>query len=148
MIHKRNSILHSNWKTAQRGCAKWKVTLGRRVGPKEAVNKRRERILVRQDIFFWGEESTEGFYHPRLPVFLLIGLRKRAHITDYLIDADQKIPHWWMKTVFLGDVEIAIRSGSKTEFGIMGFGTNDTIWARGFLFNRTYFLFCLKPATQ
>lgn len=75
-----------------------------------------------------GKREHRGVLSPRLLVFLMIGWRERAHVTDYLIDVDQTIPHWWNKTIFLGDVEIAIRSGSKTEFGIMGFGTRDTIW--------------------
>lgn len=87
-------------------------------------------------MFFWGggeeKESTEGFYHADCLVFLLTGWREKAPVTDYLIGVGQKIPHWQIKTIFLGDVETAIRSGSKTKFGITGFGTSDTMWGLWF----------------
>lgn len=38
-------------------------------------------------------------------------------VTDYLIDADQKIPDWPDKTVSLGQVETAIRLGVKPHLG-------------------------------
>lgn len=38
------------------------------------------------------------------------------------------------KFIFLGEVETAIRLGIKSRLGIMGFSTNDAIWAYGFLF--------------
>ena len=45
----------------------------------------------------------------------------------YLIGSDQKIPDWFLKIIFLGEVKIATRSGIKSRFGIMGFTTRDTI---------------------
>lgn len=34
--------------------------------------------------------------------------------TDYLIDADQKIPDWPITITFLGKVKTTVRSGSKS----------------------------------
>ena len=46
---------------------------------------------------------------------------ERAHVPDYLIGIDQKIPHWLIKITFLV--------------------TGDAIWGPYFfLFNNTYFL--------
>lgn len=64
---------------------------------------------------------------------------ERALVTDYLIDSDQKVLHGWMKTMFLGDVEIAVRSG-ETKSGIMAFSTSDIVWDCCFFFNGTYIL--------
>ena len=59
------------------------------------------------------------------PIFC--GGMERACVTDYLLGADQKIPDWLIKILFLGEAETAIRSSIKTRFGIMGFSTSDTI---------------------
>lgn len=48
-------------------------------------------------------------------------------MTDDFISAGQKIPDWLIKCTFRGDTEIAIRSGMKSRFGVMGFSTRDTI---------------------
>lgn len=48
-------------------------------------------------IFLWGQE--------------------RAHVTDCLIGADQKIPDRLVKTTFLGEVESSARSGINPRFG-------------------------------
>ena len=48
-------------------------------------------------------------------------------MTDYLIDADQKIPNWLIKITFLVKVETAFRLDIKSTFGIMGFSTSDAI---------------------
>lgn len=45
---------------------------------------------------------------------------EKVHVTDYLIDADQKIPDWLVNTTFLGEVEIAIRLGIKPRFTDLG----------------------------
>lgn len=45
----------------------------------------------------------------------------RGLTTDYLTGADQKIPDWLIKIMFLGKVETAVRSSMKSRFGIMGF---------------------------
>ena len=52
---------------------------------------------------------------------------ERAHVTYYLIGADQKIPDWPIKTAFLGRSKLQIRSGIQSRFGIRGFSTSDTI---------------------
>lgn len=49
------------------------------------------------------------------------GEMERAHVTDYYIGVDQKIPDWLIKVMFLGEVETVVRSGIKSRFGIMGF---------------------------
>lgn len=56
---------------------------------------------------------------------------QRAHVTDYLVGADQNIPDWLID-FFPVEVETAGRSGAKSRFG-MGFSTRDTIW--GFWFS-------------
>lgn len=52
---------------------------------------------------------------------------KRAHMTDDLIGDDQKIPDWVIEIMFLGDVEVAIRSGSKSSFSTTDFSISNTI---------------------
>lgn len=47
-------------------------------------------------IFIWGIEKT--------------------HVTNYLIDADQKIPAWPGKTTFLGEVRTTVRLGIDPRF--------------------------------
>lgn len=44
------------------------------------------------------------------------GCVEKAPVTYYLIDADQKIPDWPVKTTFLGEVETA-RLGIKSIYG-------------------------------
>lgn len=34
---------------------------------------------------------------------------------------DQKIPYWWIKIMFLGEIETVVRSGIKSKLGIMDF---------------------------
>lgn len=41
-----------------------------------------------------------------------MGMVERAHVTDYLIGVDQKIPDW----LSLREVGTAIRSGFKSRF--------------------------------
>ena len=40
----------------------------------------------------------------------------RAHVTDHLIGAEQKIPGRPVKTKFLGDVDTPIKLGTKPWF--------------------------------
>ena len=40
----------------------------------------------------------------------------RAHVTDHLIGAEQKIPCRHVKTKFLGDVDTPIKLGTKPWF--------------------------------
>lgn len=44
-----------------------------------------------------------------------------------LSDVYQKVPDTLVKIIFLGDVETAIRSGSNSTFGVMGFSISDAI---------------------
>lgn len=53
----------------------------------------------------------------RLPLLPLKG--RGSH--DYLNDAEQKILDWWFKSIDLGKVEAAIRSGIQSGFGTVGF---------------------------
>lgn len=48
-------------------------------------------------------------------------------MTDDFIGAGQKIPDWLIKSTFLGETEIAIRSGMKSRFGVMSFSARDAI---------------------
>lgn len=52
---------------------------------------------------------------------------ERAHRTDDLIGAAQKIPNWLIKITFLGEVGTAIKSDTKSRFRITGFSTSDAI---------------------
>ena len=56
-------------------------------------------------------------------------------MADYLIDTDQKIPDWAIRTAFLGEVVTAINLSVKSWFADMGLSTGDFIWDL-FLFNR------------
>lgn len=68
------------------------------------INKRKERIVFRPDIFFWGEgnriasilQAASSFY----------GERERNHVTDYFIGIDQTIPDWLVKITFLGGAKM------------------------------------------
>lgn len=51
---------------------------------------------------------------------------------------DQKIPAWLMKTMFLREVEIAVRSVLNLGLLSWAFSRSDAGWARGFLFNGVY----------
>ena len=68
-------------------------------------------------------KGLHGFYHADCLFFpwWARGGIERVHVTDYLTDADQKIPEWLIKITFLVKVETTIRLGVKTKFGIMGF---------------------------
>ena len=69
----------------------------------------------------------------RLPFLSLTGPggcgggMQRAHVTDCLIGADQKIPNWQIKITFLVRAESVIKSDVKSRICIMGFSTSDTI---------------------
>ena len=41
---------------------------------------------------------------------------EKAHVTDHLIGADQKILDWPVKTAYPGEIEIAIRLGIEPRF--------------------------------
>ena len=49
----------------------------------------------------------------RLPLLPL--LIKKAHLTDYLIGVDQKIPDWLIKMTFLDKIETVIRSWALAQ---------------------------------
>ena len=86
----------------RRGCAKWKVFVGRRVG-KGAINKRKERIVFRPEHLRLGGRGGKSFYHADFHFFLWT--MKKTHKTDDLIGLDQNIPGWLIKMTFLGEVE-------------------------------------------
>lgn len=46
---------------------------------------------------------------------------EKARITDYHIVAEQEIPDWLIRIVFLREGETAIKSDIRSRFGIMGF---------------------------
>ena len=52
---------------------------------------------------------------------------ERAHMTNDLVSADQKVPDWVMKITFPVNVKIAIMLGIKSRFGIIGLSTSDAI---------------------
>lgn len=48
-------------------------------------------------------------------------------MTDYLLDADQKIPNWLIKVTFMTKIKTVSKSGIKSRYGIMEFSTSDVI---------------------
>ena len=88
-----------------------------------SYSKRRERVILGQDISFGGK-GMQSFYHANC--FFLCGM-ERVHMRDYLIGTDQKISDWLIKMTFLCRVETAVRLGIKSRFGITGFSTSDAI---------------------
>ena len=92
--------------------------------------------------FFW-EGNRTGFITPLIPLGKREGVEvvKRAHLTSYLIGADQKIPNRLIKTTFLGKVETAIKLDVKSVFDILGIRQLMQFWASGFLFNRSIYSF-------
>lgn len=56
------------------------------------------------------------------------GTEKSMWQITFLVALDPKIPDWLIKMIFLEEVEITIRLGIKSRFGIMGFSTSDAIW--------------------
>ena len=71
------------------------------------------------------EEGMAWILSYRLPLLPPGG--ERAHEADTSLGADQKIPDWLIKILFLVKTETAVRLGIKYRFGIMGFSTNDAI---------------------
>lgn len=49
--------------------------------------------------------------------FVGLGRMEWAHMPDYLVGVDQKIPHF----MFLREVNTTVRSGIESRFDIMGF---------------------------
>ena len=47
--------------------------------------------------------------------------QERPHMIDYLIGADQKVPNWVIKMMFLEKRGTDVEADSKSRFGIMGF---------------------------
>ena len=66
------------------GCAKWKGFTGRRVG-NGAISKRKERVILSQDIFLFGERKVT-LQSQKFSIFFLWGM-ERASVTDYLTSA-------------------------------------------------------------
>lgn len=47
-------------------------------------------------------------------------------MTDYLLDADQKIPNWLIKIAFMTKIKTVSKSGIKSRYG-MEFSTSDVV---------------------
>lgn len=71
---------------------------------------------------------------------------ERAHLTSYLIGADQIIPNRLIKITFLGKVETAIKLDVKSVLDILGIRQLMQFWASGFLFNQSIYSFLSFPA--
>lgn len=56
-------------------------------------------------------------------------------MTDSLTGVNQKIPHWLITMMFLGEADTTIRSDINLGLVSWDFSRSDTIWACGFLFN-------------
>lgn len=89
-----------------------------------------------------GGREWQGFLSCRLPL-LSVGMWEwiveRVSVTDFFIGVDQKIQDWFI--MFLGEVQIAIRSSIKSKFGIQGlyFSTSDPIFFWPMVFFLTVF---------
>lgn len=62
-------------------------------------------------------------------------------MTGYFIDGEQKILDSLIKVALVGEVDMALRSGSKSRFGITGFSTSNATWTSGFSLNNCYLSF-------
>lgn len=60
---------------------------------------------------------------------------ERAQVADYLIGTDQKIPDWSIKTMFLGEVETAIRLDTESRLISWALSWMTSFRACSFLFN-------------
>ena len=111
------------------GCLEGLYFYRKKGGARELLIKEKKRIVFRPR-HLWGWGNSKDFYCAGH--LFLWGIDK-AHMTDYLIGADQKILDWLIKTVFLGENATAIRSGIRSRFCIMGFSLSDAI--RGLWFS-------------
>ena len=84
---------------------------------KGGTTERKERIIFRPALLYWEDENSKGYIMYYL--FFLWRL-DRVHLADDLIGADQKIPDWLIKILFL-----VLSIESKLE--ILGFSTSDAI---------------------
>lgn len=95
---------------------------------KEVINKRK-----REDCSKWGNHLLGGRTGDLLKWITSLPFRGWwAHVTVYLIGADQKIPNCPMKSAFLEDVGTAIRLDIKSWFGNLVYVV--PFWVCGILF--------------
>lgn len=93
----------------------------------ELFIKRKEKIILDQDIFFLRGREQREFYHVDCLFFLW--RMERASQADYLIGVDQKIPKQLIKITFLVKVGNAVKSDIESRFGIMHFSRVTPLWA-------------------
>ena len=90
-------------------------------GAGELLTKEKKGLFLDQNNF--GRKGTWKGFLCRLPLLSMgwgVGV-ERLPMTDCLIGIDQKIPDWFTKTTFPGEVETEVGSGFKSRFDIMGF---------------------------
>ena len=77
-----------------------------------SINRKKKGLFLDQNISWWGVDC----------LFFLWGVwgTERAQVTDYFTGAWPG-NSWLIKITFLGEIETAVSSGSKSRFGIMGF---------------------------
>ena len=64
-------------------------------------------------------EGKGSLSHSWPPPTLELGGVERAHVTDDVIGANQKIPDWLIKITYLGEVETANRRAVKSRPDIL-----------------------------
>ena len=74
---------------------------------KEVINEEKKDCFRWGHLLFRDKGSIKGDY------LIFLWGKKRAYLADYLIGADQNIPDWLVKIIFLGKAETVIRLGIK-----------------------------------
>ena len=82
-----------------------------------------ERIIWGLGIFTLGKVKTKRFYHSDCLFFIRHGEGLCNRIPYWCLT--RKIPDWLIKSIFLREVETAIRSVIKSRFGICLLYTSD-----------------------
>lgn len=100
---------------------------------------REEDSSKRKDDFSSGhvclrERDTKAFIMQIASSKSRVGM-ERAHVTDDLIDTDQKIPGWLTKMTLLGEVEAAVSLDIKSMLIPWALTWGTSFWACSFLFN-------------
>lgn len=89
---------------------------------KSCEQKKRKGYLGLEHLFLGRDDRVWVFC---LPIFLInhahclcfLWGMERVQVTDCFISADQKIPNWVMKIIYLGKAETAFRLDIQSRFG-------------------------------
>ena len=84
------------------------------MGQRSYQQKKRKDSFQARTSFLWRRNSARALLHR------CFWGTESAHVADYLIRADHKIPDQLIKIILLVKFETAIRSGIKSRCGIIG----------------------------